>query len=137
MRPVVEERRLLSPPLARRLEKASRLREVLFLIINPNLQLTYYFLHSFCYYSPTRLRQYRIDCKLERLLLHSYLVYYLLYLNLSITIMSGSLTPTSDSDSRTKLTRTVAIIKNHALKHRMTIERRIEEASFEVYQPLL
>lgn len=30
------------------------------------------------------------------------------------------------------LTRTVAIIKNHALAHRFDIERRIQEASFEV-----
>jgi hypothetical protein len=39
--------------------------------------------------------------------------------------------------SRTSLgaatvTRTVAIIKTHALKHRFEIERRIQEASFEV-----
>ena len=31
-----------------------------------------------------------------------------------------------------RITRTVAIIKNHALKYRLTIERRIEEAGFEV-----
>lgn len=30
------------------------------------------------------------------------------------------------------VTRTVAIIKTHALNHRFEIERRIEEASFEV-----
>ncbi|THH10475.1 hypothetical protein EW145_g1301 [Phellinidium pouzarii] len=49
--------------------------------------------------------------------------------------MSGTrtpTTPTSDQDTRTRITRTVGIIKNHALKHRMTIERRIEEASFEI-----
>ena len=32
----------------------------------------------------------------------------------------------------TAVTRTVAIIKTHALNHRFEIERRIEEASFEV-----
>jgi hypothetical protein len=32
----------------------------------------------------------------------------------------------------TVVTRTVAIIKTHALNHRFEIERRIEEASFEV-----
>ncbi len=31
-----------------------------------------------------------------------------------------------------KVTRTVAIIKNHALEHRFDIERQIQEASFEV-----
>ncbi|KAI5122820.1 hypothetical protein M0805_000162 [Coniferiporia weirii] len=47
--------------------------------------------------------------------------------------MSGTHTPTSDHDTtRARITRTVGIIKNHALKHRMTIERRIEEASFEI-----
>ena len=30
------------------------------------------------------------------------------------------------------VSRTVAIIKNHALHHRFDIERRIQEASFEV-----
>lgn len=32
----------------------------------------------------------------------------------------------------TPVTRTVAIIKNHALQHRFDIEPRIQEASFEV-----
>lgn len=36
-------------------------------------------------------------------------------------------TPTS-----TKITRTVAIIKHHALSHRFEVERRIQESSFEV-----
>ena len=45
--------------------------------------------------------------------------------------MSGSSTPTPD-EPRMRITRTVAIIKNHALKYRLTIERRIEEAGFEV-----
>jgi hypothetical protein len=34
--------------------------------------------------------------------------------------------------SPNSVTRTVAIIKNHALGHRFDIERRIQEASFEV-----
>lgn len=34
--------------------------------------------------------------------------------------------------SPNSITRTVAIIKNHALGHRFDIERRIQEASFEV-----
>ena len=45
--------------------------------------------------------------------------------------MSGSSTPTTD-EPRMRITRTVAIIKNHALKYRLTIERSIEEAGFEV-----
>lgn len=45
--------------------------------------------------------------------------------------MSGSSTPTSD-EPRMRITRTVAIIKSHALEHRLTIERRIEEAGFEI-----
>ncbi|PAV16920.1 thioredoxin domain-containing 6 [Pyrrhoderma noxium] len=45
--------------------------------------------------------------------------------------MSGSSTPTTD-EPRMRITRTVAIIKNHALKYRLTIERRIEEAGFEI-----
>ncbi|EJC98149.1 uncharacterized protein FOMMEDRAFT_143582 [Fomitiporia mediterranea MF3/22] len=48
--------------------------------------------------------------------------------------MSGTHTPASDDSngSRTRLTRTVAIIKNHALKHRMDIEERIQKADFEI-----
>jgi len=38
----------------------------------------------------------------------------------------------SFSSPRGRMTRTVAIIKNHALEHRFEIERRIQEASFEV-----
>jgi len=34
----------------------------------------------------------------------------------------------------TKMTRTVAIIKPHALQHRFDIEQRISEAGFEVRQ---
>lgn len=37
----------------------------------------------------------------------------------------------ADASSR-RLTRTVALIKQHALEHRMDIERRVEEAGFEV-----
>ncbi len=36
------------------------------------------------------------------------------------------------STGATAMTRTVAIIKTHALNHRFEIERRIQEASFEV-----
>jgi len=36
------------------------------------------------------------------------------------------------STGATTMTRTVAIIKTHALNHRFDIERRIQEASFEV-----
>jgi len=36
------------------------------------------------------------------------------------------------TSSLTPITRTVAIIKTHALAHRFDIERRIQEASFEV-----
>lgn len=36
------------------------------------------------------------------------------------------------SSSTTTVTRTVAIIKTHALNHRFEIEKRIQEASFEV-----
>lgn len=46
--------------------------------------------------------------------------------------MSGTSTPLSDSDSRVRVSRTVAIVKNHALEHRMAIEKKIEEAGFEV-----
>lgn len=38
----------------------------------------------------------------------------------------------SSTSSLTPITRTVAIIKTHALPHRFDIERRIQEASFEV-----
>lgn len=41
--------------------------------------------------------------------------------------MSSSL-----SSPRTPITRTVAIIKHHALEHRFDIERRIQDAGFEV-----
>ncbi|KAM6494337.1 hypothetical protein JOM56_010698 [Amanita muscaria] len=40
--------------------------------------------------------------------------------------------PTSPSPLHAAITRTVAIIKNHALQHRFDIERRIQEASFEI-----
>lgn len=46
--------------------------------------------------------------------------------------MSGTHSPLSDSSQHTQSTRTVAIIKSHALEHRLDIERRIEAASFEV-----
>ncbi|KAL5482752.1 hypothetical protein ACEPAI_9346 [Sanghuangporus weigelae] len=48
--------------------------------------------------------------------------------------MSGTQTPTSDGStgSRTRLTRTVAIIKHHALIHRIEIEERIQKAGFEI-----
>ena len=36
------------------------------------------------------------------------------------------------TSSLTPITRTVAIIKTHALPHRFDIERRIQEATFEV-----
>ena len=36
------------------------------------------------------------------------------------------------STGATTMTRTVAIIKTHALNHRFDIERKIQEASFEV-----
>jgi hypothetical protein len=42
-----------------------------------------------------------------------------------------------DSSPLFTLTRTVAIIKTHALKHRFDIERRIQEANFEVGFPNL
>ena len=38
----------------------------------------------------------------------------------------------SSTSSLTPITRTVAIIKTHALPHRFDIERRVQEASFEV-----
>ena len=40
----------------------------------------------------------------------------------------------NSTTSLTPVTRTVAIIKTHALAHRFDIERRIQEASFEVCQ---
>ncbi|KAL5524642.1 hypothetical protein ACEPAF_9782 [Sanghuangporus sanghuang] len=48
--------------------------------------------------------------------------------------MSGTQTPTSEGSagSRTRVTRTVAIIKNHALARRMEIEERIQKAGFEI-----
>ena len=53
------------------------------------------------------------------------------------TTMSGSSTPKSANGTRIPITRTVAIIKCHALDHRMTIERRIEDEKFEVSAPFL
>lgn len=52
--------------------------------------------------------------------------------------MSGAETPTSEGSggSRTRVTRTVAIIKHHALRQRMEIEERIQKAGFEVRQTL-
>ena len=38
----------------------------------------------------------------------------------------------SHSSPRTPVTRTVAIIKHHALEHRFDIERQIQDAGFEV-----
>ena len=38
----------------------------------------------------------------------------------------------NSTSSLTPVTRTLAIIKTHALAHRFDIERRIQEASFEV-----
>ncbi|KAJ7784554.1 hypothetical protein B0H16DRAFT_1356652 [Mycena metata] len=48
--------------------------------------------------------------------------------------MAGSppLSPDSTQPPANSSTRTVAIIKNHALNHRFDIERRIQEASFEI-----
>ena len=40
----------------------------------------------------------------------------------------------NSTPSLTPITRTLAIIKTHALAHRFDIERRIQEASFEVRQ---
>ena len=40
--------------------------------------------------------------------------------------------PLQNSTFFTPVTRTLAIIKTHALAHRFDIERRIQEASFEV-----
>lgn len=52
----------------------------------------------------------------------------------SIEVAPSSLTqePLNNSTSLTPITRTLAIIKTHALAHRFDIERRIQEASFEV-----
>jgi hypothetical protein len=44
----------------------------------------------------------------------------------------SSVTPPQDSPLPYVVTRTVAIIKTHALSHRFEIERRIQEAHFEV-----
>lgn len=55
----------------------------------------------------------------------------------SIEVAPSSLTqePLQNSiSSLTPVTRTLAIIKTHALAHRFDIERRIQEASFEVRQ---
>jgi hypothetical protein len=55
----------------------------------------------------------------------------------SIEVAPSSLTqePLQNSTSSlTPVTRTLAIIKTHALVHRFDIERRIQEASFEVRQ---
>lgn len=41
----------------------------------------------------------------------------------------------SHSSPRTPVTRTVAIIKHHALEHRFDIERQIQDAGFEVSRP--
>ena len=41
----------------------------------------------------------------------------------------------SSVSSISPITRTVAIIKTHALQHRFDIEKRIQEASFEVRFP--
>jgi hypothetical protein len=43
----------------------------------------------------------------------------------------------NSTSSLTPVTRTLAIIKTHALAHRFDIERRIQEASFEVCQEVL
>lgn len=45
---------------------------------------------------------------------------------------SPSLSPMGTMSRQVPVTRTVAIIKNHALQHRFDIEPRIQEASFEV-----
>jgi hypothetical protein len=42
----------------------------------------------------------------------------------------------NSTSSLTPVTRTLAIIKTHALAHRFDIERRIQEASFEVRQKI-
>lgn len=43
--------------------------------------------------------------------------------------------PSAPATPQPKITRTVAIIKHHALEHRFDIESRIQEASFEVSAP--
>ncbi|KAF5315173.1 hypothetical protein D9619_007073 [Psilocybe cf. subviscida] len=47
-------------------------------------------------------------------------------------IVDDTLTIQASMSLSSPVTRTVAIIKNHALKHRFDIERRIQEASFEI-----
>ena len=51
--------------------------------------------------------------------------------------LDDTLTIQASMSSSSPVTRTVAIIKNHALKHRFEIERRIQEASFEVCLPFI
>lgn len=48
------------------------------------------------------------------------------------TKMSSSSVPQTPVNSTAFPTRTLAIIKPHAVKHRLTIERRIVEAGFEI-----
>jgi len=54
--------------------------------------------------------------------------HHLLYEDDALPVLSTR----SSLGGTTALTRTVAIIKTHALNYRFEIERRIEEASFEV-----
>jgi hypothetical protein len=51
---------------------------------------------------------------------------------LDIPTNATSAPGTPTSSSKTSKTRTLAIIKPHALKHRLTIEPRILEAGFEI-----
>ena len=57
----------------------------------------------------------------------------------SFELAPAPLQPTPDSSlqNSTSVTRTLAIIKTHALSYRFDIERRIQEASFEVRQNCL
>jgi hypothetical protein len=47
-------------------------------------------------------------------------------------VVASPLSRSTGSSGTIAVTRTVAIIKSHALNHRFDIERRIQEASFEV-----
>ena len=57
----------------------------------------------------------------------------ILYDSIEVTPSKLTQEPLQNSTpSLTPITRTLAIIKTHALAHRFDIERRIQEASFEV-----
>jgi hypothetical protein len=47
-------------------------------------------------------------------------------------VVASPLSRSTGSSGTSTITRTVAIIKSHALNYRFDIERRIQEASFEV-----